>query len=60
MFDGTNIDPYCPPHPHPQRQQKSPASGQAKLRKNNYLMIFYEFEKRKEEREFINKSLKKQ
>ena len=33
VLDGTNIGPYSPPHPHPQRQQKSPARGQTKLKK---------------------------
>ena len=35
VLGGTNMGPYCPlPHPHPWRQQKSPARGQQKLRKN--------------------------
>ena len=31
------------PHPHPWRQQKSPARGASKLETNVFLMIFYDY-----------------
>ena len=35
-MDGTNIGPYLPPpHPHPPRQQKSPAWGQTNWKKHS-------------------------
>ena len=37
-MDGTNIGPYFPAttHPHPRRQQKSPAWGQANWKKHMF------------------------
>ena len=41
VIDVTDIDPYfISPHPHPQRQQKTPARGANKLRNNRCLIIF--------------------
>ena len=44
VMDGKNIDPYfAPNHPHPRRQQKSPARGAKELRENTLLINFYDW-----------------